>query len=116
VEWHGPTAKRKPGNQEFCIQQNCSSKVRGNKEDKLVEFIVSKTCLKYSRNTFMLNGNDSRRYQGRKGRRKKRALEMVKAQVNITESINVFSHIFSISIGDMGLHKTVSIKMLSRDV
>ena len=60
VEWHGRTAERKPGNWEFCIQQNCSSKVRRDK-DKLVESIVSKTHLKYSEKTFVLNGNDSRK-------------------------------------------------------
>lgn len=35
----------------------------GNKRDKPVEFIINKTYLKYSRKTFMLSGNDSRRYQ-----------------------------------------------------
>lgn len=92
----GPTAERKPGNQEFCIQQNSSSKVRGIRKINQWNSLLTRPAL----NT---QGRPScwveMTAEGIRFRKERRALGMVKAQVDVTESTNVSSHIW-ISIRD----------------
>lgn len=95
VEWHDPTAERKPGDQEFYIQQNCSSKVRRIRKINQWNSLSTRPALNIpgKPSCWMEITAEAITF------RKKRALEMVKAQVNITESTNVSSHVL-ISVRD----------------